>query len=69
MIHNISIATIYDVITLGDDVNIYPVDLIKKIVTLNTISVGKRNAVISGYRLFPLLVFFLCLFLELINGH
>ena len=48
MINNISIATVYDVISLRDDVSIYSVDLFKEIVTLNTVSVGKRNAIISG---------------------
>ena len=40
MITNISIATIYDVIILSDDVSIYSVDLFKEIVTLNSVSVG-----------------------------
>ena len=40
MIHNISIATINDVIILSDDISIYLVDLFKEIVTLNTVSVA-----------------------------
>ena len=40
VIHNISIATVYDIIILSDDVSIYSVDLFKEIVTLNTISVA-----------------------------
>ena len=40
MIHDISIATVYDVIILRDDVSIYSVDLFKGIVTLKTVSVG-----------------------------
>ena len=40
VIHNISIATVYDVIILSDDVSIYSLDLFKEIVTLNTVSVG-----------------------------
>ena len=47
MMHNISIATVYDVIILSDDViilsddlSIYTMDLFKEIVTLNTVSVG-----------------------------
>ena len=57
MIHNISIATVYNVIILSDDVSIDSVDLFKDIVTLNTVSVGKRNAIISGYDFFHLFVF------------
>ena len=56
MIHNITIATLYDVISFSDDVSIYSVDLFKKIVTLNTVSIGKRNAIISGYDFFHLFV-------------
>ena len=40
MIHNISMATVYDVIILSDDIRIYSVDLFKEIVTLNNVSVG-----------------------------
>ena len=40
VIHNISIATVYDVIILSDDVSIYLVNLFKVIITLNTISVA-----------------------------
>ena len=40
MIHNISIATVYDVIILSDDVSKYSVDLFKEIVTLNNVSVA-----------------------------
>ena len=58
MIHNISIATVYDVIILSDDVSIYSVDLFKEIVTVNTVSVGKRNAIISVYDFFSLSCFF-----------
>ena len=58
-IHDISIATVYDVIILSDDVSIYSVELFKEIVTLNTISVAERNAIISGYEFFYLLVFHL----------
>ena len=65
MIHNISITTVYDVIILSDDVSIYSVDLFKEIVTLNTVSVGFRNAIISGYD-FSLICFS---FWELIYGH
>ena len=57
MIHNISIATVYNVIILSDDVSIDSVDLFKDIVTLNTVSVGKRNAIISGCDFFHLFVF------------
>ena len=57
MIHNISIATVYDVIILSDNVSIYSVDLFKAIVTLNTVSVAQRNAIISNYDFFLLLVF------------
>ena len=65
MIHNISIPTVYDVVILNDDVSIYSVDLFKEIVTLNTVSVGKRNAVIPGYDFFHI-----CFsFWELIYGH
>ena len=66
MIHNISKATGYDVIILRDDVSIYSVDLFKEIVTLNTISVGKRNAIISGYDFFHIICF---TFWELIVYH
>ena len=66
MIHNISIATVYDIIILSDDVSIYLVYLFKEIVTLNTVSVGKRNAIISGYEFFSLICFS---FWELIYGH
>ena len=52
VIHNVSIATVYDVIILSDDVSIYSVGLFKEIVTLNTVSVGKRNAIISDYDFF-----------------
>ena len=52
MIHNVSIATVYDVIILSDDISIYSVGLFKKIVTLNTVLVGKRNAIISDYDFF-----------------
>ena len=66
MIYNISMATVYDVIILSDDVSIYSVDLFKEIVTLNNVSVGYRNAVISGYDFF----LFICFsFWELIYGH
>ena len=65
MIHNISIATVYDVIILSDDVSIYSEDLFKEIVTLKTVSVGQRNAIISGYDFFNI-----CFsFWELIYGH
>ena len=57
MIHNISIATVYDVIILSDDVRIYSVYLFKEIVTSNTLSVGKRNTIISDYDFFHLFVF------------
>ena len=57
MIHNISIATLCDVIILSDDVSIYSVDLFKKNITLNTVSVGYRNAIISSYDFFHLFVF------------
>ena len=57
MIHNISIATVYNVIILSDDVSIDSVDLFKEIVTLNTVSVGKKNAIISGYDFFHLFIF------------
>ena len=40
MIHNISIATVNDIIILSDDISIYSVDLFKGIVTLNTVSVA-----------------------------
>ena len=64
MLHNISIATVYDVIILSDDgsghdfflpcdISIYLVDLFKEVVTLNTVSVG----MISGYDFFHLFVF------------
>ena len=39
VIHNVSIATVYDVIILSDDVSIYWVDSYKEIVALNTVSV------------------------------
>ena len=42
MIHNIFIATVYDVIILSDDVSIYLVDLFKEIVTFNTIQLLKE---------------------------
>ena len=57
MIHNISIATVNDVIILSDDVSIYSEDIFKEIVTLNTISIAERNAFISGYDFFHVLVF------------
>ena len=57
VIHNISIATVYDVIIPSDDVRIYSVDLFMEIVTLNTLSVGKRNAIISDYDFFHVFVF------------
>ena len=64
MIHNISIATVYDVIILSDDVNIYPVDLIKEIDTLNTVSVSLK------IRSFQVMICFTCFsFWELIYGH
>ena len=63
IIYNISIATVYDVIILSDDVSIYSVDLFKEIVTVNTVSVGKRNAIISVYDFYSLSCFS---FLELI---
>ena len=66
MIHNISMATVYDVIILNDGVSIYSVDIFKEIVALNNVSVGQRNAIISGYDFFHLFVF---LFWELIYGH
>ena len=40
VIHNISIATVYDIKILSDDVSIYSVDLFKEIVTMNTVSVA-----------------------------
>ena len=40
VIHNIYIATVYDVVILSDDVSIYLVNLFKEIVTLNAISVA-----------------------------
>ena len=40
VIHTISIATVYNVIVLSDDVSIYSVDLFKEIVTLNTVLVA-----------------------------
>ena len=40
MIHNISIATVNDVIILSDDISTYLVDLFKEIVTLKTVSVA-----------------------------
>ena len=49
MIHNISIATVYDVIFLSDDLCIYSVDLFKEIVTLNTVTLALRNKIILGY--------------------
>ena len=42
VIHNISKATVYDIIILHDDVNIYLVDIFKEIVTLNTFSCFKK---------------------------
>ena len=39
MIHNITIATVYNIIVLSDDISINSVDLFKEIVTLNTVSV------------------------------
>ena len=48
VIYNIAIATIYDVITLSDDVSTYSVNLCKAIITLNAVSVDKITAVISG---------------------
>ena len=66
MIHNISKATVYDVIILSEDVSIYTIDLFKEIVTLNTVSFGKRNAIISGYDFFSLICFS---FWELIYSH
>ena len=59
MIHNILIARVYDVIILSDDVSIYSVDLFKEIVTMNTVSVGYRNTIISGYHFFTYLFFVL----------
>ena len=56
-IHNISIATVYDVIILNDDISMYSVDLFKEIVTLNTVSVGYRNVINSTYDFFQLLIF------------
>ena len=40
VIHNISMATVYDVIILNDGVSIYSVDIFKEIVALNNVSVG-----------------------------
>ena len=64
-IHNISLATVFDVIILSDDVSIYTVDLFKEIVTLKTVSDAYGNAIIPGYEFL-----FTCFsFWELTNGH
>ena len=68
MIHNISIATAYDIIILNDDVSIYSVDLFKEIVTLNTVSVLQ---LVKEMQSFQAMIFLLICFLfwELIYGH
>ena len=48
VIHNISIAKVYDIIVLSDDLSIYSGDIFKEIVIL---------AIISGYDYFHLLIF------------
>ena len=50
MIRNISIATVYHVIILSEDVSMYSyLDLFKEIVTLNTVILALRNKIILGY--------------------
>ena len=50
MIHNISIATVYDVIILSDDVSIYSVDLIEEIVSGEPGLVDRVLALQAGSR-------------------
>ena len=66
MIHNITIATGDDIITLSDDVNIYPVDLSGAIITLSDVLNW-----LEKYDYFRPKYFSICCqsFWELTHGH